>query len=616
MQSSLFRSARSLVVASVALVLAIVGFEAARALRNEYAHEIETILATSDRTAQKLATQTMDVFDRVNQVTLLVKYLHERDRLPPLLALRDAGVLSEALVQSVYLTDRRGFVIDTTAGLSAANVADEDFFKRHQREPGLDVTIAPVWTNPINSERGIPVTRRLSEGAAFHGMVTATVNPAALSVTYAKTEARGTAVGVLGADGVFRSRTVDGQLSFGEKTNVESLVERAAAVHRTGIPLKSRIDGVARFVSMVKVDKYPLYAVVAVDAEQALAPYRHTREKVVTWAVAVALAALFAGAIVFDQARRLDVSRARAKKAEATFRATLEGSLDAVTVLVAERDSAGHLTDMRVADCNSHAAAMLGLLPAELLDRRLCEVAPSMAGFLQHFDKVIREKKGSQAEVAATEPRLAGRWLHHQLVPLADGVALITRDVTDYRAATEALSSLARSDALTGLSNRRHVEEVLDSARARAIRNGEPLALIYVDLDGFKAINDTLGHAAGDRVLVSVGQRLKRTVRETDLVGRLGGDEFVVVAERAGTLAEIQALCERLLRALQAPHALPGQQALSTPSIGLAIFDGTESAAALCARADAAMYLAKTGGKSRYVIAEVAADPAKRRVSG
>jgi diguanylate cyclase (GGDEF)-like protein len=195
-------------------------------------------------------------------------------------------------------------------------------------------------------------------------------------------------------------------------------------------------------------------------------------------------------------------------------------------------------------------------------------------------------------------------------------VALITRDVTDYRAATDALSSLARRDGLTGLSNRRHVEEALDAARARAMRTGEPLALLYIDLDGFKSINDTLGHAAGDRVLVSVGERLKSKVRETDLVGRLGGDEFVVVVERAGALQDIEELCGRILRSLREPHPMLEGQTLATPSIGAAIFDGAETAASLCARADAAMYLAKTGGKSRYVIAQVAPAEAERRFVG
>ncbi len=89
-------------------------------------------------------------------------------------------------------------------------------------------------------------------------------------------------------------------------------------------------------------------------------------------------------------------------------------------------------------------------------------------------------------------------------------------------------------------------------------------------------------------------------------MGRLGGDEFVVIAERAGTLQDVEELCGRILRSLQEPHPMIERQALATPSIGVAIFDGAEPASTLRERADAAMYLAKSGGKSRYVIAPVA----------
>jgi hypothetical protein len=196
------RNAQSLVYVSVLLVLGLLTFEAARSLRHEYQSEVSEILSASDRTAQKLAGRTTEVFDRVNQATLLVKYLKDKGDLPPLLSLRDAGVISEELIQFVYVADQRGFVVDTTAGLSAANVADEDFFKRHKSESDLDVSIAPVWTNPITGAQGIPVTRRLATGSTFEGLITATVNPVALSVAYARTEAKGTAVGVLGADGI------------------------------------------------------------------------------------------------------------------------------------------------------------------------------------------------------------------------------------------------------------------------------------------------------------------------------------------------------------------------------------------------------------------------------
>jgi diguanylate cyclase (GGDEF)-like protein len=331
--------------------------------------------------------------------------------------------------------------------------------------------------------------------------------------------------------------------------------------------------------------------------------------------VVVAAGILLAGWIVLVQARRLDRSQRRTKKAEIAFRATLEGSLDAVTLLAAQRHRDGTLQDLKVIDCNTHAASLLGKGREQIVGKRLCELAPSMAEFLVQFERVIRSQRCVQAEVPATEPHLRGRWLHHQLVPLEDGVALITRDVTDKKLADEALASLARIDALTQLSNRRHFEEVLETARARALRSGEPLALLYIDLDGFKTINDTLGHAAGDTVLVQVGGRLKSKVRETDLVARLGGDEFAVVAERAGTLRDVEELSERILASLREPHQVGGQAVSATPSIGVAIFDAQENCEALCARSDAAMYRAKMAGKSRFEIAAVPTDNLRRSIA-
>lgn len=608
------RSARGLVCAGVALVLAVLALEATRTLRHEYRNELAGILATSDRTAHKLSVRTTEVFDRVNQATLLVKYLQDQGAPPPLSSLRTAGLISDDLVQFIHIADRRGFVTGTTAGLSAGNVADEDFFKRHRREADLDVAIAPVWTNPISGAQGVPVTRRLGSGSGFDGLVAATVNPAALSVAYARTEAKGTVIGVLGADGVFRSRTVDGVHSFGERADPARVVARAAEVRRTGTPYKSPIDGVMRFVSVVKVDKYPLYAVVAVDAENALAAYRHTRDQVVTWAGVVAAATLLTGWLLLTQAQRLDASRRRTKKAEAAFRATLEGSADAVAILEARRDMAGALEDLIVVDCNSLAAALVGRDRDGMLGNGLCELTPSIRaeGLLNFFEQVISTQRGMQTEVQATDPHVAGKWFHHQLVPLENGVAFISRDVTTKKLAEASLAALARSDALTQLANRRHFEEVLDAGRARALRSGETLALLYIDLDGFKAVNDSLGHAAGDAVLVEVARRLKAAVRVTDLVSRLGGDEFAVLAEAAGSLHDVHELSGRILQALRQPHELSGgHRASATPSIGVAIFDGIESSKALCERADTAMYLAKTSGKARHVLARIDNSPGR-----
>src|SRR5690606_30027098 len=113
------------------------------------------------------------------------------------------------------------------------------------------------------------------------------------------------------------------------------------------------------------------------------------------------------------------------------------------------------------------------------------------------------------AEALADEAGVAGRWLAHQAVPLDDGGALISRDVTERKLAEQALAEQARLDALTQLGNRRDFEERLHSARARSLRSGQTLALLYLDLDGFKGINDNFGHATGDQLLMGVAQRLQ-----------------------------------------------------------------------------------------------------------
>jgi diguanylate cyclase (GGDEF)-like protein len=590
-----------LICGGVLVALSVLAFEAVRAIQHAYRTEVTEILAANDRTVQKLANRTTEVFEAVDRSTLMIKFLKETGKLPPLADLRTAGLTSKDIIQFVQITNVRGFITDTTTKILYENIADEEFFHHHWFKFDPNILIAPLWANPVDGTLGIPVVRRLGSTTVFEGVVVATVNPAALSVAYAKTEAEGTVISVLGVDGNYRARSVNGALTLTEKTDPARVIKFAEEAHATGEPIKSPIDGVMRFVSVMKLERYPLYAVVAVDAEHALALYRHTRSQVIAWASLLGLAIAAAGWVLLAQTKRLMASQRRTEKAETVFRATLEGSMDAVTILGARRDADGKLVDMTIEDCNSLAASMIEKPREALLGTALCEAAPTIRSFLPSFEHVIKTQKGVHAEVPAAEPHLRGRWLHHQLVPLDGGVALITRDVTEKKKAEEALAELARSDGLTNLANRRYFETVLDEARARAARSGEALALLYIDLDGFKKINDTFGHAAGDAVLVEVARRLKSVFRVTDMIARLGGDEFAVIAERAGTVENVTLVCERVVNALKQPHDLDGESALATPSVGVAIFDGQESAKSLRDRADSAMYLAKTTGKSRYV---------------
>ncbi|MBC7955065.1 MAG: diguanylate cyclase [Cytophagales bacterium] len=590
------------VLAAGAALLLLLGGAVQLALSSEYRNAVDAILSDSDRTAHKLAARTGEVLDRVNQSTLLVKYLHERGQLPPLQSLRNGGVLSDDVTRVVTLTDPKGFVIDGTSTLVALNIADDDRFKAHKKQADLDLTIGVGAPDPLAGGWSIPVSRRVNlPNGAFGGLVTAAIDPAALSAGYAKSEAPDTAIGVLGLDGVYRSRLLGGKVSFGEKIDVARLERRSREIHATRRPVASQVDRVERFVASVRVERYPLVAVVAVNADTALAGYRNARAALLGWAAAVAL--LISAGVWLLRAKVIELERSRrqTRRAETAFRATLEGSMDAVSIMQAERDDQGQLIDMLVTECNARAAALIGLTSKDAIGQRLCVLAPTMrsGGFLAKFEHAIQTGKTSSAEVQATDTRLMGRWLHHQVVPLEDGIALITRDVTERKQADRALADLAHLDALTQLGNRRDFEQRLSEAQARSARNADTLALVFVDLDGFKAINDTFGHAVGDQLLIVVANRLRDCVRVTDTVNRLGGDEFTVTLEGAGTEQHVNELCERILQSLSQPHTIAGHEVIATPSIGVAMLQAGESLASLQHRADTAMYRAKHAGKGR-----------------
>lgn len=597
------------VLATGVLLSLLLGMAAWAAIRNEYRNEVAEILHGSERTAQKLAAHTAEVLDGVSQSTRLVKHLHEHNQLPPLRSLSAGGVLANEATRVVMVADARGFISDSTSDLIALNIADEDDFKAHKRRADLNVTVGVASPDPLGDGWVIPVSRRLNlPDGKFGGLVTATINPAGLSERDARSEAPDTAVGVVGFDGIYRSRTLGGKVTFGEKVDVASLERRAVEIHELRHPFKSPIDGVERFVAVARVPGYPFLAVVAVNAESALSGYRHARSTVVGWASAAAFVLLMATLLLRIKIGELQRSRRQTQQAEAALRAALEGSLDAVSILSARRGTDGQLVDFLIADCNSRAAGLIGRSRDEVVGELLCSLAPSIrtGGFMAQFDQVIRTGRSSSSEVEATDPHLVGRWLHHQVVPLGDGIALISRDVTERRADARALAGLAHHDSLTQLGNRRDFERRLPEAHARACRSGDTLALLFIDLDGFKAINDTHGHSAGDAVLVEVARRLRECVRLTDTVNRLGGDEFTLMLEGAGTVHDVEEKCALIIRSLSQPHEIEGRSLTSTPSVGVALLWPGEGIDSLQRRADAAMYFAKRAGKATHHVSESA----------
>jgi diguanylate cyclase (GGDEF)-like protein/PAS domain S-box-containing protein len=183
----------------------------------------------------------------------------------------------------------------------------------------------------------------------------------------------------------------------------------------------------------------------------------------------------------------------------------------------------------------------------------------------------------------------------------ASGTVLVFRDVTAARVLAEQIAHLAEHDALTGLPNRLLLNDRLDLAISRANRESSLLALLFLDLDNFKHINDSLGHPVGDKLLRSVAQRLQDCVRAPDTVSRQGGDEFVLLLQDVQQVDDAAVTAERILKAMKEAHLIEGHELHVTTSIGISIYpdDGLD-APTLLKLADTAMFQAKSAGRQNF----------------
>lgn len=176
-------------------------------------------------------------------------------------------------------------------------------------------------------------------------------------------------------------------------------------------------------------------------------------------------------------------------------------------------------------------------------------------------------------------------------------------DITERRRAEEALLATAHTDALTSLANRRAFTDRLSLALARNRRSGLESAVLFLDIDRFKEVNDSLGHAAGDRLLAQLAVRLRTSVRASDTVARFGGDEFAVLLEDVRERHNAVRIAEKILAAARQPLAVEGSEIVATASIGIAYSDAVSSDEDVLKRADRALYEAKAAGRNRYRVA-------------
>ena len=255
---------------------------------------------------------------------------------------------------------------------------------------------------------------------------------------------------------------------------------------------------------------------------------------------------------------------------------------------------------------------IFGYAPTELDGARLEDLVHPED--LPHALGVFAEAMRPHGAPAPTEWRLKhrdGNWRDVEAVltnlldePAVKGIVINTRDIGERKALQAQLTHQAFHDQLTGLANRALFLDRVSHALTMARRHQQSLAVIFLDLDNFKSVNDSLGHSVGDRLLTIAAQRLIASVRTADTVARLGGDEFAVLLEDADKDGAATAVVQRIVHALRHPFALDGREVFATASIGIAIAGEDESASDLVRNADMAMYMAKSGGKGRYEVFE------------
>ncbi len=296
------------------------------------------------------------------------------------------------------------------------------------------------------------------------------------------------------------------------------------------------------------------------------------------------------------------------QQSEKRFASLVQNSSDVVTVVDAD-------TSIRYA--SPSALRVLGVAPHLLGGTRFLElVHPEDKTRVLSFLTSVGEGDGQpgimEFRVRCSDGRmLFTETLRTNLVhdPSVHGIVLNTRDISERKAFEQQLSHQAFHDPVTDLANRALFRDRVTHAIERQDRDHKPIAVLLMDLDDFKTINDSLSHVAGDRVLREVGDRLRECLRSADTAARLGGDEFAILLEDGGEGIQAVDVADRLMHIFEDPFALEGKEVYVRASIGIAVAEGGErvgDAEELLRNADVAMYMAKEKGKGRYQVFEPA----------
>ncbi len=554
--------------------------------------------------------------------------------------------LAEALPQADAFTivDADGKLVNFSRQwpVPATDLSDRDYYKYFRDHDDPKAFISNPVENRGNGGWTVYVIRRVNSPAGrFLGLVLGALDLGYFREFYeALTVGAGMTVTLLKRDGVALT-SYPTTAPVGERLpEVSPWHEIVASRHPASFVTQGRLAPGLIVVSVHPLIDYPLVVNVSVSESDSLA----------NWRKAAVLAAIGTGSAVLCvilllrtlslQLQRLERSESSLAEHNARLETTRRrmasqaGELQASRKHLAEKSEALETTldhmnqgimmieaDRTVAVCNKRAMQMLDL-PAALMERH-----PSFDAVTAH-QQSINEFAGQETPswlgigdlqnnpFMYERKRPNGRILEVQSVPLHTGGLVRTyTDITERRASEEQVRYFAHHDDLTKLVNRVVFQQRLERAIELADRSQRSMAVLYLDLDRFKLVNDTKGHGAGDKLLIQVAARLRGAVRDIDTVARMGGDEFAIIQPLIDQPNSSSRLAERVLHLIRQPFDIDGTQCSVGVSIGIAQYpDHAANADDLLRHADIALYRAKADGRGVYCVFEQDMDARQQKL--
>ena len=564
-----------------------------------------TALRDAESYAQSYEQFLTRSVSQMDHVTMQLKYDWEQSR--GRFQVEDLvrqGMFSDVAFVSVSIYDRNGRRRTTTRVAEAPEtVVQSEMYAFHKNN--ISTALRIRLPDQTESTGQLQFSRRLDDrDDGFDGIVVMVLDATYFTAFYnAKSLGSAGFVAMLAADG-------DGVIrksgpAIAEAPNLQEMTgKRAAEDQGAVLQAGDRFrDGQPRVLAWQRSRTYPFVSVVGTSYAQMVAGTGQSyRDRVVNATLASLALAVFALVATF-LSHRLLVRQDEKEAIRLAYRKATDHANDGFYMVHPLRDATDRIVDFSIVDCNERGASFYSMTRTTMIGTCLSALA-SMRADPGALSKFVQAMSAEHCEEDVQMPRDANiriEWARRTLVRAGAGLAVTLHDISTQKRHESQLQRLANEDALTGLPNRywllNHLPQVIDSAR----RDGTIFALLFVDLDGFKHVNDTQGHAVGDTLLAIAAQRLRSLLRPCDSVVRFGGDEFIVLLDPLDHADQAAHVAQRLLDKFNVVFDVGDEVQQVGASVGISVFprDGADPMT-LIKHSDIAMYAGKSEGKGQF----------------